>query len=87
MKLLLDSLEEYLIYRKLAAQGKTDSEIHDALFDSNSCIDVEIMFHVDLPPIAYRLAHSSTRITLETYARMNTEQERLGRESIGAKLR
>lgn len=42
---------------------------------------------VTIEAIAYRLAHSSTRITLETYARMNTEQERLGRESIGAKLR
>lgn len=42
---------------------------------------------VPIEVIAYRLAHSSTRITLETYARMNAEQERNIIDSLEVKLR
>lgn len=37
--------------------------------------------------ISFRLAHSSTRITLETYARMSASQERSIIESLGVRLR
>lgn len=42
---------------------------------------------VPVEVIAYRLAHSSTRITLETYARMNVNQEQNIIESLGVQLR
>jgi len=37
--------------------------------------------------IAFRLAHSSTQITLSTYARLDAMQEKKMLESIGARLR
>lgn len=42
---------------------------------------------VPIEVISYRLAHSSTRITLETYARMSASQERNIIESLGVRLR
>jgi len=42
---------------------------------------------VPIEVISFRLAHSSTRITLETYARMSATQERSIIESLGVRLR
>jgi len=42
---------------------------------------------VPIEVISFRLAHSSTRITLETYARMSASQERSIIESLGVRLR
>lgn len=41
---------------------------------------------VPVEVIAYRLAHSSTAITLQTYARMNAEQERAILDTLNVKI-
>lgn len=54
MKLLIHTKEEYSLYKIMAAQGKTDSEICKAFLESHHQIsggmNMEVLIHIDLPP-------------------------------------